>query len=662
MRCAHRAPFSTFITMRRRICNLLLVLSLAGSPMVIGVEPAFAAQNLNVKIADHFGSGISTSKITTEPGLAMLGGGGYFLCTSTSDPKCASSAVVTAMLPVCKSATEANCVEALFVTSPNAQNGAATLLKTIGKKAFDADPANGIPEGSSWSLFEVPELKAAGDQSLYAVNVTVAFKKFPLVGFKATDFSAAVVPYVLGSTQSQDPYSEQFVDPTGKVSVRGLGGDPNCVWVESGVCGIESSFPKESRIKLTVHVGNYLTSWLHGRLTDPNITISSISTQQNRLTVDAVPVIVPAASTAQPVDALNAALTDRFRDPNRNLPPGDISMLVESSQSTAMDTFGTFEKFFSNKANRLDSVWSFRALGASAAASFAPTSAGASSGSVSGPISGLPSGLIPSSPGSLPSGATSGLTTSGSASGILGAITGMLGSPTSSASSIGSAVADALGMGAAAAKCASQVSSITGAILGSGSSTALVGLVTTNAMTYDAKPPQFKDGSLDYKVAGLHLNPDDSVFSGRYDLVMDAKVARCLYGYSDSNAPLQASVEIIDNDGTSRVTTSSLRESGGWLKLGVYGFNFSSPTLKVKLSQATPVVKAETSAGSATTPAPTPNSSAPAAATSAPAVMSPGGTTPSNAKVKTISCVKGKTVKKVTGANPRCPAGFKLKS
>jgi hypothetical protein len=28
---------------------------------------------------------------------------------------------------------------------------------------------------------------------------------------------------------------------------------------------------------------------------------------------------------------------------------------------------------------------------------------------------------------------------------------------------------------------------------------------------------------------------------------------------------------------------------------------------------------------------------------------------------KTIACVKGKTTKKVTGTNPRCPAGYKIK-
>jgi hypothetical protein len=30
-------------------------------------------------------------------------------------------------------------------------------------------------------------------------------------------------------------------------------------------------------------------------------------------------------------------------------------------------------------------------------------------------------------------------------------------------------------------------------------------------------------------------------------------------------------------------------------------------------------------------------------------------------KTTTINCVKGKTIRKVTGVNPKCPAGFKKK-
>jgi hypothetical protein len=31
------------------------------------------------------------------------------------------------------------------------------------------------------------------------------------------------------------------------------------------------------------------------------------------------------------------------------------------------------------------------------------------------------------------------------------------------------------------------------------------------------------------------------------------------------------------------------------------------------------------------------------------------------AKIKTISCVKGKTIKKVSGLSPKCPSGYKKK-
>ena len=597
--------------MRIRIVAIFSLVVLLVAPQV-----AHSAQSLNVYIADHYGGG-SISKITTSPTAVITTGVPYVLCSSFKDPKCASSASATAILPICKSISQADCVEALAVSTPQVESGSATHLKTIGTTIFPADAASGTPEGSDWSLFEVPQLKTAGEQYLYAVKVMVTLEKFPGVGVKSTDFSASVIPYTLGTTNTPPMRSEEFTDPTGKTTVSTINVDPNCVWKESTQCGVEGKFPKDARVKLTVHIGNYLSTWLHGRLTDPSVTIAAIDTKQNRLTVDAQPVDVPAARSSQLIDP-SSSLANDFRDLAGNLPPGDLGVMVEASDSTSLQVFFKYEKLFSNKATRLDSVWSFRALGASAAQSVLATT--------------------PTTPAD-----------------FLAAMATM-GAP--SAAGVSTA-ANALGMGAAAAKCSSQVSAITGAVLGTTSTTALIGLVTTNSMTYESTPPQFVDGSLNYKVAGLHFNPDGSVFSGRYDLVMDAKVARCLYGYSDSNAPLQASVEVVDSDGSSRVTTATLREVNGWLKLGVYGFSFSSPTLKVKLTQATPVVKTEPAAP-ATAPAPvTTPATAPA---TAPAPVTAAVTTKVATKAKTISCVKGKTIKKVTGATPKCPAGFKLKA
>jgi hypothetical protein len=131
--------------------------------------------------------------------------------------------------------------------------------------------------------------------------------------------------------------------------------------------------------------------------------------------------------------------------------------------------------------------------------------------------------------------------------------------------------------------------------------------------------PEFKNGLLTYKVAGLHYAPDGKTLNeGSYDLVMRSDVARCLYGFS--KAPISATVSVVGEGGENKVATTVVSEKNGWLKLAAYGFTFSSPTISVKLSQA-----------------------------SAPA------------KKTTITCAKGKLTKKVTAVGPKCPAGYKKK-
>ena len=167
----------------------------------------------------------------------------------------------------------------------------------------------------------------------------------------------------------------------------------------------------------------------------------------------------------------------------------------------------------------------------------------------------------------------------------------------------------------------------------------LTGIVTTNSNMFVAAPPDFnrEDQSLDYKVSSPHFLPDGSVFKGTYNLVMRSDYARCLYGFT--SAPVSASISILSADGTSQVATSVLGERDGWLYLSANNFTFSSPTLKVKLTQEKPVVA---------TPKPSPEVTTQAAA---PTV------------VKTsITCVKGKLTKKVTATSPKCPTGYKKKA
>lgn len=157
-------------------------------------------------------------------------------------------------------------------------------------------------------------------------------------------------------------------------------------------------------------------------------------------------------------------------------------------------------------------------------------------------------------------------------------------------------------------------------------SNTLAGLVTTNSTMYIDGPPTFdsSQGSLDYKVAATHFEPDGkTVFKGSYELLMSSAVARCIYGFT--NAPVKASVSVTSEDGTPNVATVVINEKNNWLSLAAYNFTFSAPTVSVKLTQDKPQV-----------------------------------VTPAKPAIKKITCIKGKVTKVVT--TTKCPAGFKKKA
>lgn len=566
---------------------------------------AFAAISYTIEFRDHYGvaGGLENSYISSGvPGYNFQG---ERLCASLSDPACALTATIFAVLPYCQSATEANCVESLAVTTPRVTSGNATYLRTVGAKVFEADPTKGIPAGTNWSLFDVPGLKSAGLHSTYGVKVRVELQKIPMIGVKATSFSAIVTPYELGTTTAADGVLSNYTNPLGQSGIRGSGGDITCLWVKAGECGREKAFPADANVTLKLHIGNYLTSWLHGRLTDPTVSIQKLDDRQNVLTVSGKPTLVPGASGVATTEII----------PGKTPLRDGGGMKIDSSQDSSLDQFLFFEQFFNKKASVLDEVWSFRSLGLEAVASSAADTLG-----VSNPLNSLSSVFSGGGAGAIANPLTSG----------------------------GKSAGDLTGLGASAAKCVPEASQVVGAILGTDSVSSLIGLVTTNALTYAPGPPKYTDGFLNYKVAGLHKNPNDSIFQGSYDLVMSSKIARCIYGF-EGTGPLYATVSVINSDGgESILATESVKEEGGWLRLKARGFTFSSPTLKIKLSQSAPP-GATTTATTSTQPTKV-ESAAPTQAS-----------TTTTAKKISITCTKGKVVRKISGVAPKCPTGFKKK-
>jgi hypothetical protein len=172
----------------------------------------------------------------------------------------------------------------------------------------------------------------------------------------------------------------------------------------------------------------------------------------------------------------------------------------------------------------------------------------------------------------------------------------------------------------------------------------VVGVVATNASAYSATAPVYNSdtGTLDYRVAAPHYGPyidgkSEAKNVGTYGLSMAASQVKCLYGMD--KLPSSASISITSSDGNEKVSTVELKNSGDWVYLEAKNFTFSSPTLKIKLNQS--------------------NSSSSSSSSSSESAAKPAAPAKVASPRISITCVKGKITKKVSGSAPRCPAGFK---
>jgi hypothetical protein len=118
---------------------------------------------------------------------------------------------------------------------------------------------------------------------------------------------------------------------------------------------------------------------------------------------------------------------------------------------------------------------------------------------------------------------------------------------------------------------------------------------------------------------------------GYYTLMIPVEQAICRWGDQVQNPVAQ--IEVVNQNGSTKITTASAQTEFGLLKFQVSGFGYSNPTIKIKLG------------GKLSNSQPTP----------APTVFSATTLTTS------ITCVKGKVTKKITAIRPTCPVGYKKK-
>ena len=416
-------------------------------------------------------------------------------------------------LPVCSATINTLCIEGLAIApDSNTALVKANLLGGTDGKTFPANPARGFPEASTPTSWQVPGVTNMGGTDTYDVKVLMdAYLPSNTKKLFIFDLNSVVEGYV-----GKDLASSTKVD-----------------------------LSEKQRVALTLHLPNTVTGWLNGRLTDPNISIEKIDSTQNRIRVEANPVLVPEISVNL-TDEQEASLPTPyyFRSSDQ------VSWWVSNNAGNfgAIEWIKQLSGVMKNTASGEHRAWFF--------------------------------------------------------------------------STVANNVANASN------SCLQDKNQ-------------MIGLVTTNSAAYSPGAPDFVNGFLNYQVAGMHYRVDGtSLAIGTYDLVMRSDVARCLYNFT--TAPISATVSITNENGTQQVGTTVVSEKNGWLHLGAYGFTYSSPIVKIKLTGTLNDSKVKN--------------------TTATSNNSPGNKNqPQKIQGYPITCVKGKTVQKIIASKPMCPYGWKKK-
>jgi hypothetical protein len=508
-----------------------------------------------VTIADDFTQGPGAMEANS---FISVSGNMQPVCTGFNDPVCIAEINARrgnwwsniAFAP-CKTADQQSvCVEAVRIKNSDGTYRNLTLKKVIPGNYWPADPNIGLPEGSAPSIWIDP--KESNQNKGYLVAASSALstntRDSTVKNVSLTSFQASISPFETIAEPGTTGFGVTTINGVRKFS-GGFG--PHCIWADTGECGVQSEFAPDTRLQLVLHLPTQISTWLLGRMRDPEISVESLSKNPD-LYKDISRVSISADSVEIPMIAAKVDLADMseeqkkyFRDPKNNLGkpefPNNLrgydGIGTASSYDLAFEMYDLFKKQWPKNAQLMLPRWSVRSL---------------------------------------------------------------------------------MGTTRNFAQCANT------------SPGKFQGVVTTNSSIYQGSPPSFDGDSFNYKLAGVHQKTNGDVFQGSYDLVLDSKFARCLYKFS--SAPIKASVSITNAEGSSNIATSTFTEKDGWMKLSANGFTFSSPKITVRLEQE----KVD-------------------------AIPTPTATIKPVPVQKTITCVKGKVIKKVKAVAPKCPAGYKKK-
>ena len=333
-----------------------------------------------VSILDDFTQGPGAAEAFS---FISVAGNMQPICTGFKDPVCVGEIKAgrgnwwaNIALAPCKSVNQLSaCIEIVRIQDPTGTYRNLKLKKIIPGNTWPADSAIGLPEGSAPGLWVDP--KETNPNKGYLVSASS--------GFAPDSDNSKVTEVILYSFQSSISPYEMIVEPntrgqsvTLQNGVRKItgGAGAHCIWADTGECGVQTEFTPETRLQLVLHIPTYVSSWLLGRMRDPEIAVERLSNTGNilkdisRVTVSADSVEIPLISAKVNLSDMNTAQKKYFTDPEKNMGNPDfpnnlhgyVGAGTASSYELAFEMYELMKKQWPENAQVMYPRWSVRSL------------------------------------------------------------------------------------------------------------------------------------------------------------------------------------------------------------------------------------------------------------------------------------------------------------
>ena len=382
----------------------LMAAVLGGAMLVMAIPPVTAAETPDewwTPSASPQGEGWRSlfvsdgSTLNREPSRIFASkfsqngtGSPTFHCATVDSPKCVELNHITAnaFLQPCSVAIATNCIESFYATDPSGNRIDAISPIPYPADApldFKGDDAMNLPTGGAPTIWNIPGATHGGSGDTYMVQAftsshlqknessTVSNEKFSM---NSMTVNVSPVTLINGRYVRQIAQDSTTSAPGTNGGVRHDSADEwrFCAMIDNGTCAKRQSFPQGFTFGVKVRLQQKLSGWLHGRIYNPNVSISMNAKQEQIIEVSASPVMVPVVGEWFRWENLTADIQKYILDgkvqggqgwhETKSLATGNFQEIISTSGQKSMDTLALWIPQIQDKASATQSTWTFYTL------------------------------------------------------------------------------------------------------------------------------------------------------------------------------------------------------------------------------------------------------------------------------------------------------------